>query len=87
MPMLFALVQKLPEGYCEGLYQGTRYGITRTSFNQGKSSKVYAKALGGTDFVSLNYYRTARQEVLKPCEMPQAKVLDFLQQVVVVPAA
>lgn len=61
-----------------------RYGITRTTFTQGRSYKVYAKALGGTDFISLNWYRTAQGERLKPCEMPEAKVVAFLLGVAVV---
>jgi hypothetical protein len=85
-PVLLAYIRKFPEGYSEGLYQGQRYGITRTSFNAGRSFKVYARALGGTDFISLNYYITARGELLKPCEMPQARVVDFLQRVEPVPA-
>ena len=29
--------------------------------------------------ISANVYRTGSGEVLKPCEMPAAKVLDFLR--------
>ncbi|MES3011345.1 MAG: peptide methionine sulfoxide reductase [Pseudomonadota bacterium] len=86
MAALLADIERLPEGYAEGLYQGVRYGITKTTFTQGRSFKVYARALNGTDFISLNYYRTARTELLKPCEMPEAKVVAFLQGVVVRPA-
>lgn len=85
MTALLQAIERLPEGFSEGLYQGVRYGITRTTFTQGRSFKVYAKALGGTDFVSLNYYRTALGEQLKPCEMLEAKVVAFLLGVVVAP--
>lgn len=84
MSLLLQAIERLPEGFSEGLFQGVRYGITRTTFTQGRSYKVYAKALGGTDFISLNYYRTAQGEWLKPCEMPEAKVVVFLLGVVVV---
>ena len=80
--MIGALINRLPEGYSEGLYQKRKYGITKTSFNSGKSSKVFARELGGRDFISLNFYRTSQKELLKPCEMPAAKVLDFLTVVV-----
>ena len=83
-PTVLSLIQRLPEGYSEGLYHGVRYGITKTSHNRAQSFKVYARALGGSDFISLNYYITARQDLLKPCEMSRAKVEDFLQQVVCV---
>jgi peptide-methionine (S)-S-oxide reductase len=55
------------------------YGLRRTDFNDGRSTKVYAEELGRTDFISFNYYRTASAEYLKPCEMPEEKVLDFLR--------
>lgn len=83
MVILLEAIERLPEGFSEGLYQGVRYGITRTTFTQGRSYKVYAQALGGSDFISLNFYRTARTDLLKPCEMPEAKAVAFLQGVVV----
>jgi len=71
----------IPEGYSEGWYEGRRYGITKTVFNRGRSFKLYAEELGGSDFISLNLYRTAAGHHLKPCEMPEAKVLHFLRHV------
>jgi peptide-methionine (S)-S-oxide reductase len=41
---------------------------------------LYAEALDGSDVVSTNAYLTASTEELRPCEMPAAKVLDFLQR-------
>ncbi|PHQ30162.1 MAG: peptide methionine sulfoxide reductase [Leeuwenhoekiella sp.] len=75
------LISRIPEGYSEGSYNDRKYGITRTDFNAGKSLKVYAEELGGTDFISLNYYETRTGELLKPCEMPEAKVIAFLKEV------
>ncbi len=51
------------------------------SYNKGKSIKFYAEELGGTDFVSLNYYVTKTKELLKPCEMPEKKVIHFLNNI------
>ncbi|WP_460217760.1 peptide methionine sulfoxide reductase [Psychroserpens sp. MEBiC05023] len=68
----------LPKGYSEVTFQHKKYGITRTDFNQGKSIKVYAEELSGNDFISLNYYITSNEELLKPCEMPEDKVIQFL---------
>lgn len=79
--MLLNYINSLPEGYCEGIYNGKKYGITKTIFNNEKSYKIYAEELGGTDFISLNYYLTSKKELLKPCEMPEAKVIDFLKKV------
>lgn len=80
--MLLPYIDHLPEGYSKGVYQGAKYGITKTTFTQGHSFKIYAKELGGTDFISLNYYITSQNEWLKPCEMAEAKVVDFLKKVV-----
>ncbi len=82
---LRALIERLPEGYSEGIYRGARYGITRQTFNEGRSFKIYAEELGGTDFVSLNYYITQQADRLKPCEMPEQKVADFLRGVRLLP--
>lgn len=72
---------RIPQGYSVGNYLGKSYGISKTLFNQGKSVKLYAEELGGSDFVSLNYYSTAKAGHLKPCEMPKEKVLHFLKNV------
>lgn len=82
--MIKTLIDRLPEGYSEGIYEGRKYGISKTTFNQGKSSKVFAEELGGNDFISLNFYQTSKKELLKPCEMPADKVIDFLNGVVLV---
>lgn len=79
--MLLPYIEQFPEGYSEGCYKGVKYGITKTIFNQHHSFKIYAKELGGTNFISLNYYITRQNELLKPCEMPEEKVIDFLKHV------
>ncbi|MFK7749882.1 MAG: peptide methionine sulfoxide reductase [Kordia sp.] len=75
-------IQQLPLGYSEVLYENTRYSVTKSEFNQGKSYKVYASKLGGNNFISLNYYCTSTREILKPCEMPEQKVIHFLENYV-----
>lgn len=77
-PELGALVDALPEGWSEVAYGGRRYGLTKITRAGGRSSSVHAEELGGADVVSANVYRTAAGDVLKPCEMPAAKVLGFL---------
>ena len=49
------MISHVPLGYTTVRYQGRAYGLRRTDFNAGRSSKVYAKELGGTDFISFNY--------------------------------
>lgn len=76
--MLLNQIIKLPLGYSEVRYMKRKYSVTRTDFNNGNSFKVFAQELGGNDFISLNYYVTKKSESLKPCEMTQQKVVDFL---------
>ncbi len=81
MKSVLKVIKKLPEGYSEGTCQSKKYGITKESFNNGKSFKVYGKELGGTNFISLNYYCTTSDGLLKPCEMSREKVIAFLENV------
>ncbi|EAQ48696.1 MULTISPECIES: hypothetical protein [Leeuwenhoekiella] len=81
---MIQLLNKILPGYSYGIYHGKKYGITRSDFNNGKSTKIYAEELAGTDFVSLNVYVTNTEILLKPCEMPEEKVLDFLQNVSII---
>ncbi|MFN7117031.1 MAG: peptide methionine sulfoxide reductase [Saprospiraceae bacterium] len=75
---LHEIIINIPSGYSEVYYNNRKYGLTRTDFNEGKSLKIFAEELGGTDFISFNYYITSQDEYLKPCEMPAQKVRDFL---------
>ncbi|WP_149276245.1 peptide methionine sulfoxide reductase [Pareuzebyella sediminis] len=75
-------IDRIAEGYSEGLYHGKKFGIVKSVFNNGKSSKVYAKELGGNNFISLNYYITKNNHKLKPCEMSDEKVINFLRHVI-----
>lgn len=72
----------IPVGYSEGIYQGRRYGVQKSSHAGGRSLKLFARDLGGTDFISLNLYHLASGDLLKPCEMSQAKVREFVLSVV-----
>jgi len=75
---LLPYIQSIPKGYSTAIYRQKKYGVTRTNFNKGKSIKIFAQELGGTDFISFNYYSTVTSKSLRPCEMPSEKVIDFL---------
>lgn len=79
--MILKQIQKLPIGYSEAIYNNKKYGITKEIFNNGKSFKIFGRELQGNDFVSLNYYLTSKNELLKPCEMPKEKVIHFLKNI------
>ena len=76
-------INSIPLGYSEGVYEAKKYGITKSIFNNGKSIKIYAEELGGTNFISLNYYITSTKKLIKPCEMPEQKVVHFLKHVTI----
>ena len=58
---------------------GRRYRVTKSQFACSRSQKLVAEELGGNDYVSLNLYRLASGDaLLKPCEMPEQKVRDFV---------
>ena len=75
---LAELLGRVPEGWTAVRYAGRPYGLSRTSRAGGRSVAVYAEELGGSDVVSTNVYRTSSGDLLRPCEMPAAKVLAFL---------
>ena len=77
--LIAQLVKRVPMGYTQVSYQGRTYGLSATPFNEGLSLKVFAEELGGEDFISFNYYQTQAKNYLKPCEMPEEKVLNFLR--------
>lgn len=74
-------LKAFPEGACEVFYDGKRYLMRKETLLGGRLIKLYAEELGGNDFVSLNYYETAAGPLLRPCEMPAAKVVAFIENV------
>jgi len=68
----------LPNGANDVRYLGKRYLLRKETLLQGKLLKLYAQELGGNDIVSGNYYPTIKNGMLKPCEMSDKKVIDFV---------
>lgn len=68
-----------PLGGYGATYRGRRYRMVKTQMANGRSQKLEAEELGGTDYISFNLYRLAGGEaLLKPCEMPGQKVVEFV---------
>jgi hypothetical protein len=76
---LASLIEAVPEGWTRVTYAGHPYGLTRRTHAGGRSVSLLAEELGGPDMVSANSHRTAKADLLRPCEMPEAKVMDFLR--------
>lgn len=68
----------LPFGTFTGTSHGRRYVVVKSGFSGGASQQLVAEELGGTDYISLNLYRTRSGALLRPCEMPEAKVIGFV---------
>lgn len=68
----------LPNGANNVRYLGKRYLLRKETLLEDKLLKVYAEELGGNDIVSGNYYPTMKGGMLKPCEMSDKKVIDFI---------
>ena len=68
----------IPNGTSTGIAGGKRYAVTRSQFNEGRSTKLVAEALDRSDYVSLNFYDLQNGPRLAPCEMPSEKVVAFV---------
>jgi len=68
----------LPNGANDVRYLGKRYLLRKETLLEGKLLKIYAEKLASHDVVSGNYYSTLKNGLLKPCEMSDAKVIDFV---------
>ena len=66
------------DGAYDVIYEEARYLFRKETLLKGKLIKVYAEELGNTNFISLNYYPQTADGLLKPCEMPDEKVIDFI---------
>jgi len=68
----------LPNGATDLFYNNRRYLLRKETLLDGKLIKIYAEELGGNDIVSGNYYPTMKGGMLKPCEMSDEKVIEFI---------
>lgn len=74
----YTKLTSLPNGSYHILYKENKYLLTKATLLEGKLIKLYAKRLDQIDIVSGNYYPTMKGGLLKPCEMSDAKVIDFV---------
>ncbi len=78
-PEFVSAFDMLPVGGYGGSFDGRRYRVTKSVMATGRSQKLEAEELGGSDYISFNLYRLAGgQALLKPCEMTSEKVIGFV---------
>jgi hypothetical protein len=80
----YAKLLALPNGANDIRYLEKRYLLRKETLLKGKLLKIYAEELGGNNIVSGNYYPSIKGGVLKPCEMSDQKVIDFVLYAVVI---
>lgn len=69
----------LPFGGYGGSAFGRRWRVTKSRFADARSQKLEAEEMGGEGYISMNLYRLATGDaLLKPCEMSEDKVRNFV---------
>ncbi|MFU8947112.1 hypothetical protein ACLRGF_10310 [Mycetocola zhadangensis] len=76
---LDALIRAIPEGWTRVQIDGHDWGITRVTRAGGKSISFDAELLGDRERLGANVWNTSEGAVLKPCEVPAAKVMRILR--------
>ncbi|MDF1884236.1 hypothetical protein JHD49_09810 [Sulfurimonas sp. SAG-AH-194-C21] len=71
-------VLALKDGSYDVFYYDKHYLLSKQTLLGSKLIKLYAQELGGSGFISLNYYPYIGSGLLRPCEMPEKKVIDFI---------
>ena len=75
---LAARLAALPVGTTRGRFEGRSWTLTVKRSPDGRRGWLWGEELGGTARVSGNFYALEHGLVLKPCEMPAARVEAFL---------
>jgi hypothetical protein len=76
---LDALIQAIPEGWSRVQIAGQPWAITRITRARGQVISVDAERLGDTEHLGANVWITSEGTVLRPCEVPEEKVMQFLR--------
>ncbi|CAA9522306.1 MAG: hypothetical protein AVDCRST_MAG91-2274 [uncultured Sphingomonadaceae bacterium] len=71
-------LDRLPVGYSEGLYRGTRWAVTLSASSDERRRWLWGEELGGAGRVSFNLYMLESGPALRPCEMPAEDVVAFV---------
>ena len=77
-------IKQLPTGSFYCIYKNKKYLLTKQLYSNDKIIKIYAKELQGKDIVSGNYFVTIKNGLLKPCEMSDKKVIDFVNNLTII---
>lgn len=73
------LIEAIPEGWSRVQIAGQVWGVTRITRAGGKVISFDAERLGDTEQLGANVWITSEGTVLRPCEVPEEKVMRFLR--------
>ena len=76
---LDSLIGAIPEGWTRVQVAGQGWGITRTTRAGGKTISFDAQRLGNKEQLGANVWVTSEGSILRPCEVPEEKVMQFLR--------
>lgn len=76
---LDALISAIPEGWTRVRIAGQAWGITRTTRADGNVISFDAERLGRKEQLGANVWFTSGSSVLRPCEVAEEKVMQFLR--------
>lgn len=76
---LDSLIRAIPEGWSRTEIDGYSWAVTRTTRAGGKVISVDAAQLGTDEQFGANVWITSEGALLKPCEVPEEKVMRFLR--------
>lgn len=79
---LDALIGAIPEGWSRTRIAGQTWGVTRTTRAGGKVISIDAERLGAAEGLGANVWFTADGAVLRPCEVSEERVMQFLRAAV-----
>lgn len=76
---LDTLLETIPEGWSRTTLAGDAWGVRRSTHAGGKVISVTAERLGGTEQLGANVWITSEGPILRPCEVPEEKIMEFLR--------
>lgn len=73
------LIRTIPEGWSRTEIDGHSWAVNRITRAGGKVISVDAEQLGTAEQFGANVWVTSDGVVLRPCEVPEEKVMRFLR--------
>ena len=73
------LLRAIPEGWTRTEIDGASWAVTRTTRAGGKVVTIDAEQLGTAEQFGANVWITQDETLLRPCEVPEEKVMRFMR--------